>query len=359
MSATVENFISCEVIQAALEDVWKKDMASALNTPPVETNFTNFLLSDANRASVVQEYVAPSTGDSPTQRQLRVIYERRGDDSDVSTTVTPTCSATNGIAQKSKIYTIDTTQGVKDSFKVTPEHLYLVCQGSEELFARQISKSIDKCRRKMEKILIQKSTALVGAFRSGETNVSGNVKTVQTKFSDGHLDWNLIQEVRRASLAMGYGSLPIAIGFGELDNYMSAVDSGCCGLNGLDIGQYAGKAGLPYIPAIGITDATYGYGDANHFITTALGALQILRFNANIGTEGIFTIDLPNMKKTVLFDPASGLGFDFNWNWAPCGDITVEIGLAFDLIGLPNDLYETTDALSGVTGVNEYVITNP
>jgi len=69
-------------------------------------------------------------------------------------------------------------------------------------------------------------------------------------------------------------------------------------------------------------------------------------------------VDDESYKQTVIIDPKTGIPFDFIWS-NNCGKISIQVKLAFQFIGLPDDIYPSGDVLNGVTYVNKYRIVNP
>jgi hypothetical protein len=224
--------------------------------------------------------------------------------------------------------------------------------------ARQIQRRMDVCKRKMATQAVAALSGLIGKFAAGEANVTGQVKAVQTKKADGTLDTSLLEEVDYACLNAGYASTPYLFGWGEAWQYFRRLEAGCCTLNGVDAGELAAKSPLVMIGDRRIPELYPDATSQGYFFTAELGAIQPLWWNEFEGPEGINTVDDAHYKQTVLVDPRSGIPFDFIWS-NNCGKISIQVKLAWQLVGLPADLYPTGDRLEGVTFVNKYRIVNP
>ncbi len=349
MSQPVSDLITCGSLQAQLNDHFSKTNPATLREP---TPLIEFITSPTNTSNIIQNQIAPGNG---KLRTVELAYESRFLESEVSTDATMVCISDNEGGQKSQLYQLDPEVGVSIDRKFSLADLSVICEEDGSYIYRQIQMMMDAAIRKMATVTWGQVPALIGKFGPGVTpNVSEELVVKTKKATSGDPDTDAIEKIRFASKDALYGSVPYIFGYGETDLYFHRINAGCCAASGIDIGSDALRQGMVFFSDYRAEEAL----GANHFITLAAGALQLLTYNSYMGAKGIRVIDTDVYKQTIIKDPETGINFDFNWKF-DCGFIHVQVKLAHKLVGAPADMFEVGDRLEGVTRVNEYLITNP
>lgn len=349
MSHTSNSLITCPTLQDRLNDHFLKCDPTRLREP---IPFLEFLTSPTNTSNVIQKQISAGNGKI---RSVELVYEPRLNENEVSTSAVQSCSAGSEAGQRSETYTLDTTVGSSYSEKFVLTSLAEICESDDSYIARRIQYGMDVMIRKMATTTMGQVNALKGAFGPNVATVNGsNELVVQTKKSNGDIDTNFIEQISFAALDTAYCGIPYIFGYDEIHKAFKRVKAGCCATDGLNVGDFARNEGMVFFTDYRVADA---FG-ANHFISVDAGALQLLTYNEFQGPRGIRVIDTEDYKQTIVRDPATGIPFDFTWKF-DCGSIYMQLKLAHKLIGMPNDMFFVDDRLFEVTGVNEYLITNP
>lgn len=341
------DIISCPNIQG--------DLTTAFScvAPIEQLPLTEFVFSDFNLNTVLEMNIAPGNG---KKRIVELVFTPRKPETMVSDTVSFDCAATDEEGQLSATYEIDTTDGVKTSEKFTVDRLAEMCKDNGVWFAERIIANMDVLLRRMETRLHDKLAGLTGKFATndvGTINGGRTLKTVSTRDANGKIDLNFWEEIRYSTLVADFCATPVVFGEGELTKAVANVYAGCCADYGVDIAEFAAQNPFVYFHSNRMTSA---FG-SNHFAVLNPGTVQPIWYNRFVGKNGINEFVTDTYQQTVMRDPRFGIPFDYTMK-VDCGVVTIELGLAFDLVGLPSDLYDVSDRLNGVNGVLEFAISN-
>lgn len=316
-----------------------------------ESSFVQYLTSGVNTNGTLQRKISPGRG---KRRQVELLYTPRMDLDDFSSTPAKVCVSTKEVGDCSELYTIEDV-GLQYDEKFDLLNLRDACKDNPLIIAQHIQRIMNGAIRKMEVDLVQDLTTLTGNFGAGEENVAAQIKTIQSKLANGNPDPYFAENVDFAAKNAAYCSIPYAFGYHEsFRAFKRAEDAGCCADGGLNIAEMSRANPMVFMPNSQV-DSQFG---TNHFVIMAAGATQILFWNEFMGENGINVIDDQAYKQTVLVDPLTSIPFDFQWT-NDCGDIMINIKLAYKLVGMPDDMYPTGDHHDGVTMVNEFLISNP
>lgn len=347
MSHTFSDLIACPTLQDRINDYFT-------NCPPgvvvnERTDFAEFITSRLNRANILNRQVNPGSGKT---RSIQLTWTPRILETEVSDSAAQNCTSENEAGMNSETYSLDTEVGASIDEKISLSALQAICEDNESYIQSRLIAMMDAAYRKMDTDLVNQAVEFVGNFGPSESDVANDVKTVSTKYSDGKMSEDLISEVQYAAMNAGYCGNPVVFGWGELIKYGKKVNAGCCADSGLNIEEFLRQAGIVFLADRRI-ETVFG---SNHFISMAPGALQLLYFNAFAGKNGINVVNDESYKQNILF--YKGIPFDF-FAKHDCGNIHMQVKLAYKLVGMPTDLFSVGDDYEGVTQVNEYVITNP
>ena len=347
--SVLTTYTACPDIQDRLDEVFAKVSPSRIAEKQM---FTEFLLSNENRDGVLQEQASPGRG---KKRTVEVVYRPRIPESEVGDSVAQVCTSTRDLGDTSAEYTID-EDGVSIDWKITLSDLANLCADNENYIAEQILDAMWALFRKLETKNMTQLTALIGNFDANEDNVAAGVKTTSTLFADGTQDPVFIEDIEFASENAGYPSAPVVIGWGDIKKAFTRLKaSNCCADSGLNAAEFAANGNLSFVASKKITSAV----TSPNFITTALGALQLLYYNEFMGPNGINEVNDGSYIQTVIEHPLLGVPIDYT-AVHNCGTINFQLKLATKLVGMPTDMFCVgVDDLEGVTFVNEYTIVNP
>lgn len=315
-----------------------------------EISFVKFLASGANGTKRLQEQTNPTGG---KKRQVDLIYTPRIQPSELGSTPGKTCASSNEAGNRVETYNAPTTGAHWDE-KMDMSDLELICQDDPSYFESRIMAGMAAILRKMDVDLVSDLQVLIGEFAPNEGGVVNNVKTVSSLNATNQVEHTFYDDVWFATENAGYCSRPVAFGWNEAYRAFRRANAGCCSEDGIDIQAIAAMTGTTFIPNRNIA-STFS---ATDFITMSIGAVQLLRFNTNIGARGIREIDTETHKQTVLIEPETGIPFDFTMTY-DCGDWILELDLAYEAVGMPTDAFSVGDEFEGVTQVNHFRITNP
>lgn len=352
MSHAAPNLIDCPTLQAELDEhftMCDPTKHLALN----ETSYIRFLVSDVNAHGFkLQQRLSPGKG---KRRTVDLTWTPRIIPDEMSDTPTKVCTSTNEAGMRSETFTIpDIGFQYDELFDLT--ELRDICKDNGLYIAERIQAIMNGAIRKMDIDAVEDLATCVGRFALGELNVNAdNEKTVTSLNAAGDLNRRFISDITFAAKNASYCTNPFVLGWQESWKAFEDIRAGCCNTNsGVDIDELFRNNPYVFLPNSNIED-TFA---VNHFIMLAAGATQFVYYNEFMGDRGINVIDTEDYKQMVLFEPETGLPFDFQWT-NTCGDITISLKLAYQVVCIPTDVFDDGDRLDGVTQVNEFIISNP
>ncbi len=314
--------------------------------------FTNFVTSPTNTNGILQNKISAGGG---KYRSVELLYTNPILESAISSSPAKLCTSTNEAGTFSHTYQIDTTAGVAYNEKFDLLNMAAMCKDNSLWFAGRIQAMMDGLVKKIGTTNATQLALLYGAFVSGDSGVSANIKTVRTrKASSTDVDLDAYEEIAFSAANNAYSTTPFIFGFGEIFKYTRKVAAGCCADEGVDYGTFAANHAYVMVPDKKVYTAL---GANDNFLMINPGAVQFLSWLEFEGANGINVIDDQSYKQTVITDPKTGIRFDFQLK-NDCGTIHVNIKLAHKLVGMPADLYAGGDAFRGVTWVHEFAISN-
>ena len=194
------------------------------------------------------------------------------------------------------------------------------------------------------------------AANPGSTVPSGTQLVTKTKNTTTgvFLDDFLSDVVYQYQLAEAWDR-PIIIGGELVQKYMTALKSHCCATVNVDLQAMMNSDAQSYFffePRIGTAQ-----GNSNGFAFLAPGGVQMIRYNAFRGANGIRVIDDQSIKKGTISDPETGLEFDY-YAQLDCNQWKFFIGLSYKFVTLPSDVFFLNDQLRGVNYIFEGTVNN-
>lgn len=347
MSTVTTTIVPCPSLQSALNQWFQ---TCHLNQRP--TTLVNFLLSPENTSGISQ-VVNPSRG---KKRTVQLIYDQAIPTSEVTdvSSCDLTCTATTERGNLSEDYTIDCTDGVELSEKITLTDWMDSCRDNNELILSRLMSLMNTVASKVNNKTAGELNAVIGDW---DTSVS----SIGTINADGFLQ--LPTEVAGSDAPNPYSwqNLDLAkqltqfcaptFMVGGLDwyRYMRLVQSGCCADAGVDIRDLFNRFGQAVAFDYDV-NSTFG---ADISILLQLRSAQLLTLNYAMNSTpiaGFDTIAAQNYYATTLIHPESGLPMDVVFSNS-CGAISLVVRCTTKLVALPNDLYSAGSSMEGVNWI--------
>jgi len=349
---SIATLISCPEIQAQLNEIWVNDA----NIKREDLPLTELLLSPFNvGGNQLQKVVSPGDGKS---RLVDLIYTPRALESETSESTGNTeCVSSNVPTELSTQYDVGSDYLQADRL-IPMDQLRYKCEQDDAYIARMIMMMMDQIGRTLETHNFNQLALLKGKWASdivGTVDGSDNYQ-VATKLSGGAFDFDAYQKITAATKYSGYSMSPIVIGGFNIENYFTAAKSGCCSTQGVNLEALYNQYGVAVLTSYRSDTA---FGDANHFMAMEPGAVQLIYWNEYEGVRGVNTFESETLKMTVLVDPKNGMKYDFKAVLDCNGKWSFFLRSYSKLAGLPTDMFQGTDRLTGVTLVNGFKIVNP
>ena len=347
MSVFSLGLVNCEAVQGQIRDNFPVFLASGgyrftpllqLLTDPINTN------------NVISSTISPGDG---KKRISKTVYQPRMREADVSTTVAFSCTATNEAGELSTTCEIDETAGVKSSELIKRVDLADICESNDSYIAKRIQAHIDVLHRKLETGLHTKFWAATGKYPDNDTslNAGKTLKTVQTlKASSVDTSLDAIEELAYTLRLAGYDRA-FTIGDNLLTKYFDRLAVGCC-VDGYGVDMSAaGSRGITHMHS-NRTNTEFGAGNFGFYMP---GAAQIVTYNRFAGSNAV----VDNSYKQMVIDSPlfPGISFDVTMK-EDCGELHLEIGVAYELCTAPTDYFAIDDRLDGFNGILQGLVTN-
>jgi len=311
----------------------------------------NYLTDPMNTNGVLQTTVSPG---GAKKRIAKTVYQPRNREADVSTSVAFSCTSSNEAGQLSSTCEIDETSGVKISEKIDRVALGDINMATDEYISRRILALMDVSLRKMETEAHTKLAAAIGKFPDDDTSPYGGttqkvVNTLKPSSTDTAL--NAIEEIQDTRQIVGLPRM-FTMGQNLITKYFSRLDSGCCSDSyAADLGEFAAKTGVAHIHSNRV-EAALG---STEFFGLFPGAAHIVQWNRFAGPN---RIEDNSYKQMTLSSPVfPNVPFDVTMK-EDCGDLFIEIGLAWELCSAPTDYFAIDDRLDGFNGILNFKVTN-
>lgn len=348
----LNTYVNCPDLQLRINEIITRDPQIIRE----DTVLNNFLLSDMNLAGArqgkLQSSVSPGSGKS---RRVEVVYSPRLQESDVNVNSgRDDCSTDNKVGDTSYVYDVGDNY-IQEEASLNLMELRYTCEENTVRLARTIMMLMDVVMRKRETMLFQSLLLQYGNFAAEEPDVTDKIKEVSTTDADGRFSVDAMEDIGVATRYAMYAGLPVVIGGRTMSKYMRALAAGCCSKDGINIGELTQSYGMFFLESYR-ADAEWG---SDYFMSMDAGAVQLLEWLEFEGVNDLGFIDMGNTVAMVLSDPRSGARFDVKIVTDCNLNINIFVRSYFKLVTLPQDLFYSTDRLTGVNFLNRYEIVNP
>jgi len=347
MSYESSAYISCPAIQDTLDALFNNgDLTKRRYIPP----FLSVILSDRNREGVTLQQRIEGKG---RKREVQATYSPRLCENSVSETRLNACTNGDKVGELSHTYEVDPDAGSFITKDLELRDLIDTCKTDEYYVANTINKMIDVVIRKMGKKTLQEAAVYFGIH--ADTGSDAAV-TVRTQIGN-NLDSDMVDKTSYLLKISEYQNNDAWLigGSFAFNKYYQAVNFSCCtdALN-FDLSSYNGQYGpLPVFDKN--VDQFWG---TRHVGLLLPNVLQMITYHDYVGANGIRVLDDATYKQGTITDPVTGIMFDYSAKF-DCGIWTFSLGVAHQLVAVPEDMFYACDELRGTNGFWDFVITNP
>lgn len=307
--------------------------------------FLDFLQSPLNKGGVE---MLPIQSDNPKYKQVRVKYQQRTVESEVTTSEDGNCTPERYPDWLET--TFDVSRIVSFNFGLKKRQVAKICnEGNTDELMAKINQTFDALARKVNSKLLDLALANMG-YNYGNSPASASAKSV-----------NVMVGSTGAPLAVGvqtltqdyyeknqYFGTPAIIGAGNIMKYWKTVATGCCNQDGVDMASYAASLGFaPFLDTQ--IETTFG---SNQFMVVAPGMLQLVPYLRYVGENaGQFGTSVD----TLITDPHTGLTYDMKVDYDGCNEAYyVRLTLNYELWYQPVDVFNPADPLYRTNGMTRY-----
>lgn len=344
MSYAFSSFVSCPDLQGRIDEGYFKADPTMF---PGHINTLRAVTSPMNEAGVLQSQIDSKNGH---YRAVEVVYQPRMSDADTSSSAELTCAAGPTFGETSKLYTIDPSEGASRNWSISLDALAPRCESDENYVARQLAMHMQAIKRSINSEAVSFISTNFGKLEGGAALLTTKTKNTTTGV---YLDDFLSDVTYAYQVAEGWDR-PIIVG-GELTHkYMTALKSHCCATVNVDLEAMMQSDAQSYFFFEPKADSVFGAGE---FAFMAPGAIQMLRYNAFKGAQGIRVIDDEAIKKGTIVDPETGLEFDY-YAQLDCNTWKFWMGLSYKFVTLPEDIFLATDELADVNYIFNGKVSN-
>lgn len=339
---------ACSNIQARLNQLWDSNGAATYRE---DMPFLEYLLSPENRNGLQQEINGKGK-----LKTVEVVYFPRVLESDVDSDQSRTCTASDTIDDASATYQMDTSVNEQAQFTFSYGDLVNYCQDNEMFFAEQVQRYMDALVRKVATKSATQASALLGEWNTHVENIqdsslSPDWKTFTTRTrlaasgADGYAEYPYtFANIRRAADMSNFGPTRLFGGLELAQSFEQRVTGGGLSNQGMNIDQLAMKMGITAQYDRSVVAANSN--DYSKSWAVGQGALQLLQFNMYDNSFNSRNDDLT--KLGIIQDPKTGLLIDMSFK-IDCEIVHTVLTATTKVVGLPSDIYQAGDDLSGVT----------
>lgn len=354
MSAAHSYLASCPDIQAELRSMFDQRCDSSRLREPAP--FTDYLLSPANRGGINQA-VSPGGGKVKT---VVVRYDQRILESDVTKpgTCTRSCVATTRRGDLTASYTIDPCDYYQEQELIHANELAYACRDNEVIVAGAVQRMIDVLVRRIQTDITTDAAALIGSWDSLVTTTNGlfQVNTLKSAASGADVNPKAWQDISFAMLQSNWCRGGMIFSGPTFYKYAGLMNAGCCSSQGIDLQRIVDQYGFAVAYDKRVASVASGGNDGAWAV--APGALQLIHFEENSNKwDSIADPGGHNYKKQLIFDEQSGMVFDLDIS-DNCGALSIFVRGNYKVVGLPTDLYASSDEMAGVTGIAGIKVVN-
>lgn len=345
----ISSIVPCEDIQAELSDFFTRTNNATL----IETFGWLQFLTDPINTDGINQVIAPGGG---KLRTLNLTYRNRIPEEEVSGNFDFTCAPTNQIGDTVASFEIDPDlDGNSYPASIPLNTLRANCKDNADWLMETLMIMINVLDRRNAQKMADQIPDIIGAFVD-TTDVTNDIKDVETVDASGNNVQNLIEEVTYNSENNAYPGGTWVFGWGELRKYFTRVAAGCCIQTGVDLREFGAQNPLAFRGDFRVQEAL----GTDNFLAITPGAAQILQYVEFEGEANTSGDD--SFEQTTIISPATGLKYDLLMTKdCTTSGVSININLrnATKLVGMPSDMFCAGDRLEGVTFANQYQIVNP
>lgn len=356
MSKTSQ-FVSCPAMQMSINEAF---FGNSNDMPYSNAALVRFLRSDVNTNRVL---VTAIKQDGYKLRQAQVVWPQRYTPDQAQDGLPVGCEEGEVRGELSQTYTLDPLSGSWFATKIAPGLMRERCESDSAWLGREIAAVMDAVVSKAEATIAAAVAVNLGNFATDvdEGDPAGTT-TEKTVFKYETAGGNLVTKPYETIIGdaedNGFRMPPVVFGGRTWADYSRAMKAVGLNSQGQDLAQYIQQNMYIFEQSREIATAL---GDPKAAVAIAPGAVQII--DSNYAQSPLVTMDDDALKIGTLTHPELPITFDYIAKFEDCGteeypngywNITIKWN--FDVVFMPDDMFQANDRLFGVNGINKYVL---
>jgi len=336
-----------ENIQAMLSDHFT---GIGAGISPEQYAFLQFVNNQAGTIGIKQT-VNPTPGKVKT---VNLLYRQPLLESDVDETSPTACTGGDDLGNRLETYTIDTASDWKTKTATySLSDLHCIEESFADFFTRELARLIDGVDRAVSDKTADQLALLTGDWSNDTESaftVTSDALNVDYKDSTNKYNLEEFYNIISAKQMTGFGSMSAYFGGEKIFGLARAAQSGCCAINGVEMGQMWGQYGIAFAYDRHVQASL---GGQEYGVIVQPGATALLSFN-EAGWKNGLPVWMNGANYTIfsVISPKTGTLMDVKVS-DNCGAVTISVGACTKLVGLPTNLFQTSDNFREVKFVNK------
>jgi hypothetical protein len=319
------------------------------HAPQVKRTQNGFLLALLDQYNTSSVEVTPIDRGDGKIRDVQVMRQKRATTAEVSQGI-PDCmeGPFNESDNYGETYRID--DSVYMDFQVEDYKVRELCESQASWFAKDVSNRLDALFTQMNTIALNDVITKFGTYANGVNSGTNPIALdmVAPLATGGMNGANYQGEVimRNALSDARVAGIPMAIGVGELREYVGIRNYSTSNMLGIDLSR-GGSFAYFEDPAVATA-----LGNVNQFIALEAGAYQFVPVNFYVGE---YVKQTETFQNNTIVDPITGYTYDMKMVYdLECDIWKCRLSSRFTKIELYADGYKAGDPLAGVNGIFKF-----
>lgn len=344
----------CDIVKApAIQDVLDNTFSTAQNMREESLPLLSYVMSEENRSAFrLDQMISKNTGKLST---VEVLYDQPMLESDIGE-ITDACTSDRELCDIKATYEF-TGVGYGSSFSLGVGTLSESIEVNSARIAREVKRMMAGIKLFYSKELADYAAAAAGAWSQDTatidgTSVTGTVLNVNTTLANGTgvriPNAALFEQVNRALEMSRYSQAGIFGGNDLVSFLRRALAGGQATILGYDIRAMLDQFGVAVAYDRHVAAATLALGNDSTNIAVGRGAIVPVGF-ALYESDNAKIMQADSIAD-VLYDPATGMKFDFRMT-RPCDEWIITLKATYQFFGWPEDLYQVGSNFYGINNV--------
>lgn len=350
-------FVSCPAVQMSINEAF---FGNTNNQPYSKSALVRFLKSDVNTNNVLVNAIK---AEGYKLKQAQVVWPQRYTPIQATDGLPVGCEEGEVRGELSQTYTLDPLAGTYMATKIAPGLLRERCESDAAWLGKEIAAVMDAVVSQAEAKIADAVALNKGNFASDVDNGDpAGTTTEKTVFKYETAGGNLVTKPYETIVGDAedndFRMPPVVFGGRVWADYARAMKAVGLNSQGQDLATYIQQNMYIFEQSREVANAL---GNPKAAIAIAPGTVQIIE--SNYTQSPLVTMDDDALKIGTLTHPVLPITFDYVAKFEDCGteeypngywNITIKWN--FDVVFMPEDMFQATDRLFGVNGINEYIL---